>query len=92
MQCKHTGLGVLLLAAIALANGSAWAEERGGRGEMRHEEPRFHGDIARFHEHDWMVWHEGRWFHGDHLGRPGWWWIAGGVWSTMKVDEASTSP
>jgi len=37
-------------------------------------------DIVRFHEHDIELWRHGRWFHGDHLGRLGWWWIVGGVW------------
>jgi hypothetical protein len=45
-----------------------------------HEAPRFHGDIGRFHEHDWAVWHGGRWQHGYHGGRLGWWWVAGGLW------------
>lgn len=40
----------------------------------------WHDDIHRFHEHDLRVWHSGRWFHGDHSGRAGWWWIVGGVW------------
>ena len=82
MFAKSRVLAVLTFGAVALANVPAWAqhEERGGRMEMRHEGPGFHGDIARFHEHDWTVWHEGRWFHGDHSGRLGWWWIAGGVW------------
>lgn len=40
----------------------------------------WHDDIHRFHEHDVEVWRHGRWFHGDHLGRAGWWWIVGGVW------------
>jgi len=40
----------------------------------------WHDDIHRFHEHDLGVWRTGRWFHGPHDGRPGWWWIVGGVW------------
>jgi len=50
----------------------SWAE--------RHEEGRFRGDIARFHEHDWDLWRGGRWNHASHGGRFGWWWVAGGVW------------
>lgn len=25
-------------------------------------------------------WHGGRWYHGDHDHRGGWWWIVGGSW------------
>jgi hypothetical protein len=25
-------------------------------------------------------WHGGHWFHGEHLGRLGWWWIVGDGW------------
>lgn len=42
--------------------------------------PAWHGDIERFHEHDWQLWRGGRWVHGPHGGRVGWWWIVGGVW------------
>ncbi len=40
----------------------------------------WHGDIHHFHEHDIGVWRAGRWFHGPHSGRLGWWWIVGGIW------------
>ena len=40
----------------------------------------WHGDIQRFHEHDWHVWRSGRWQHGSHAGRVGWWWVVGGLW------------
>jgi hypothetical protein len=68
----------ILLSLAALAAGAAalsqpaWAD--------RHEEARFHGDIARFHEHDWDLWRGGRWYHSTHGGRFGWWWVAGGLW------------
>jgi len=64
---------VVALAAgmLALVQPS-WAQ--------RHEEGRFHGDIARFHEHDWEMWRGGRWYHATHGGRFGWWWVAGGIW------------
>jgi len=42
-------------------------------------------DIHRFHEHDLGVWRQGRWFHGDHGGRLGWWWIVGGIWYFYPV-------
>jgi hypothetical protein len=25
-------------------------------------------------------WHGGHWYHGDHFGRPGWWWVVGDGW------------
>jgi hypothetical protein len=71
------------LGLLALACGPALAQHEGheGRGfEGRHEEPAFRGEIGRFHEHDWGLWRAGRWQHGYHGGRLGWWWIAGGVW------------
>ena len=39
-----------------------------------------HGDIRAFHERDLDRWRGGRWFHGDHVGRSGWWWIVDGAW------------
>ncbi len=50
------------------------------RAEVRHEGPVYRGEIGRFHEHDWAIWHAGRWEHGYHGGRLGWWWVAGGIW------------
>lgn len=80
MRSAQAGLGVLAIAALALAQAPALAEhEEHGRAEG-HEAPVFRGDIGHFHEHDWTVWHEGRWYHGDHSGRLGWWWVAGGLW------------
>jgi hypothetical protein len=32
----------------------------------------WHGDVES--------WHGGHWFHGDHLGRLGWWWVVGDGW------------
>jgi hypothetical protein len=42
--------------------------------------PRWHGDIERFHEHDFVVWRGGHWIHGWHTGRFGWWWVLPGGW------------
>jgi hypothetical protein len=33
-----------------------------------------------WHGVDVERWHGGRWFHGEHLGRLGWWWIVGDGW------------
>jgi hypothetical protein len=64
---------VALAVAAALPSVPALAQ--------RHEEDRrWHGDIARFHEHDWDLWRGGRWAHEIHDGRLGWWWVAGGAW------------
>lgn len=38
------------------------------------------GDIRHFERHDLPRWQGGRWYHGPHLGRPGWWWVVGGIW------------
>jgi len=69
-------LATAVLGAMVFAQPS-WADRHE---EGRHEEARFHGDIARFHEHDWALWRGGRWYHASHGGRFGWWWVAGSVW------------
>jgi hypothetical protein len=66
---------VLVIATVAVALcGSALAQRDNRPG------PGWHGDIARFHEHDWGVWRGGHWAHQGHGGREGWWWVVGGVW------------
>ncbi|MBI4756447.1 MAG: hypothetical protein HY778_13740 [Betaproteobacteria bacterium] len=42
--------------------------------------PRWRGDIRAFPERDLHRWSSGRWHHGHHDGRLGWWWIVGGLW------------
>ncbi len=78
------GLAVAVWSLFSLATSAAEHEERGphtvGHVEARHDGPAFHGDIGRFHEHDWALWYGGRWEHGYHGGRLGWWWVAGGLW------------
>lgn len=71
--------GALVAAALACVGGPAGAQHAPGH-EALTPRGEFHGDIGRFHEHDWTVWHSGRWYQGDHGGRLGWWWISGGVW------------
>ena len=65
---------LLALALLALS-GPAPAQKpaRGGP-------PQWHGDIARFHEHDWTLWRGGHWSQGRHEGRHGWWWVVGANW------------
>jgi hypothetical protein len=70
------------LVATLFFQAAARADEH--RGNERRPDfrpaPVWRGDIHRFHEHDWTVWRGGRWVHGPHNGRPGWWWVVGGVW------------
>jgi hypothetical protein len=71
VESRIAGIG--LTAAAMLCSLPALAE--------RHEADRhWHGDIARFHEHDLDLWHRGRWANEVHDGRLGWWWVAGGSW------------
>jgi len=78
-------VGGLLAALVTtvFAAAPAAADERGHRRDEhqryeRHEHWR--GDIHRFHERDFALWRSGRWHHGRHDGRGGWWWIVGGTW------------
>jgi hypothetical protein len=81
VRSKHGGrvrsglmLLVLALAALTLsAPADAQRDRRAGPSHWR-------GDITRFHEHDRNTWRGGRWTHGRHDGRLGWWWVAGGLW------------
>jgi hypothetical protein len=73
----HERIIVVALALSVLAAAPAVAQEwRGHRGER---DWRDH-DIHRFHEHDFARWRGGRWWHGWHDGRSGWWWIVGPAW------------
>lgn len=67
-----TALG---LAVFAAASAPAYADHRG------RPAPGWHGnDIRHFHDRDFGVWRGGRWYHGPHGGRAGWWWVTGGLW------------
>jgi hypothetical protein len=68
---------VALLATLILPASAAQRTEHGRR--ERHVE-QWHGDIHQFHRHDFPVWQGGRWYHGPHGGRDGWWWIVGLNW------------
>lgn len=58
----------LLLSTLALP---AMAQKRHhGRGESREH---WRGAIRHFHQHDIARRREGRWVHGVHAGRHGWW-------------------
>ena len=84
------GLALALVAYTSLPTGIAQAREGGHFGEepgrfaehpAEHwsDHGRDHGDW-RGHGVDLDRWHGGRWFHGEHLGRLGWWWIVGDGW------------
>jgi hypothetical protein len=72
-------LGVAAAAALMLvALSPARADERG---RDRDRDRGWHDqDIHRFHDRDFDRWRGGRWFHGPHEGRLGWWWIVGPSW------------
>ncbi|MCX7155792.1 MAG: hypothetical protein NTW45_05030 [Rhodocyclales bacterium] len=77
---KHAVAVVLLLPCLV---GAGLADDRGhDRDRGRHVAPRpaWHGEIGRFHERDMDLWRGGRWHHGRHDGRVGWWWIVAGAW------------
>ena len=68
---------LLALASLLLAT-PALAQHRPG--PARAKPPAWRGDIHRFGDHDWHVWRGGRWVHGRHDGRLGYWWVVGSVW------------
>ena len=67
----------MALAAVALAALAPVGAAPASAQERHWERDR---DIHNFHERDLSVWRGGHWFHGPHLGRPGWWWVVNGVW------------
>lgn len=64
--------GTAIAIGLCVASFTVYAEP--------HDDHHWHGDIRNFHVHDYPHWREGRWYHGDHGGRLGWWWIAAGMW------------
>lgn len=78
---------LVALAAFALAaphkparaddhgHSDHWHGDHGGYGDHG-----YGGDQHHFHDRDEHIWRGGRWFHGDHDGRAGWWWIVNGGW------------
>lgn len=78
---------VAALPALALSftvMQASLADDHGWHGDRhdRHDDRRgdWHGDIRHFHDRDFDHWRAGRWYHGRHTGRLGWWWIVGGTW------------
>jgi hypothetical protein len=80
-------LSIAALLVPPLVAAPAAAEDRherhDDRGERR-DRGRDRGwrdhDIHRFHDDDFGFWRDGRWLHGRHGGRLGWWWVVGGTW------------
>ena len=66
----------LSLALLALAMFATFFAAPGAATAQR----RWRGDIRRFHERDFGVWRGGRWVHGWHFRRFGWWWVIPGGW------------
>ena len=83
MAPRKYALALLLLPL--LAGPSAADEHERQRGREHQRGAGWHGEIGRFHEHDLGLWRAGRWHHGRHDGRMGWWWIVGGVWYSYPV-------
>ena len=75
MNTLKQAVAVLLLALCVA--GVSLADERHHKNRGHSE---WRGDIHRFHEHDMERWRGGRWHHGRHDGRLGWWWIVGSAW------------
>lgn len=80
MRWPLHALALALLAPCVV--GVSLADERHHRDDRGHRDsrPEWHGDIGRFREHDMTRWSGGRWHHGHHDGRNGWWWIVGAAW------------
>jgi len=68
----------LIMAAFLLIAALPAAAERETR-QAGKDQWRGH-EIGRFAESDLDIWRRGRWYHGAHEGRPGWWWLAAGMW------------
>jgi hypothetical protein len=70
-----SSMASMLLVAASMAGPAASAQHR-----PHHGASQWHGDIGRFHEHDWQVWRGGHWTRAHHGGRFGWWWVVGPTW------------
>lgn len=79
---KQTLAALLLIPCLA---GTASADERGDHRRHDRGHRDWHGEIGRFHEHDFDHWRGGRWHHGRHDNRLGWWWIVAGTWYFYPV-------
>ena len=71
------GLSLTMIQA-SFADDHDWHGDRHDRHDDRGGG--WHGDIRHFHDRDFDHWRTGRWYHGHHGGRQGWWWIVGPAW------------
>jgi hypothetical protein len=72
---RRVSCAVVVCIALLTLSSAANAQR-----EHRARSPQWHGDIGRFHEHDWGLWRGGHWAHARHDGRLGWWWVVGASW------------
>src|SRR3569832_2306900 len=79
---SHHRLAFFLICILFIQAAPSLADDRRHeRAERRHDRgEHWRGDIRRFHEHELARWHGGHWYHGQHAGRVGWWWIVSGIW------------
>jgi hypothetical protein len=75
-------LGAALVPGPAAADRDRYDHRDRDRDRYQHHYRQWerHGDIRDFHRHDYDRWRGGRWYHGHHDGRLGWWWVVGGFW------------
>ena len=67
-------------AACAMVISAAAVVPAANAQHREYYERGWHGDIHRFHEHDFARWRGGRWVRARHAGTFGWWWVVGGVY------------
>ena len=75
------------LFILSIGAGPSVADDRGYRNPQWHREWdrrsqhfRPYAAPPRFHRNDWDRRDRGRWHHGFHAGRTGWWWVIGSSW------------
>ena len=68
------------LFVLSIGADPSFADGRRDRHWDRRAHARPYVMPPRFHRDRWDWWHEGRWHHGFHNGRKGWWWAIGSVW------------
>ncbi|HXU92765.1 MAG TPA: hypothetical protein VFP33_03820 [Gallionella sp.] len=77
---KQLNATLCALSFLITSTTPAVADEHERSRERNMKHPGWHGEIERFHEHDFEIWRGGRWYHGRHDGRMGWWWLVGNLW------------
>lgn len=82
MKTTRFALAAFLLAGSSvLLTTPSFASPPAGHSWGRHPGFHFaHRDFGHFTSFENRTWTAGRWNHGWHNGRLGWWWFAGGIW------------